>query len=386
MEVMDRRRRSGTDPVSLAPRARRPGWPRSGLTARQERAFDWLARVVVIAMGAAWGLSAMEAYSPRVLGAPPSAPTPARAVESSLLDPRARDTAYLSDQLVVPLRGQSGKLRAAFRTPGAPLGSAEPPEEAAAHFESEQGRSVVSQEFKAPTDPGMYKLAVEFGKARQPIEDLRVITLVPFSEKKNERIGLYYLGRWPYESGGRPRSPAYVNPLGFVEVTPENRHTLVSEHFALGDFLTKDQFDVWPKYVVLDPRLPDKLELTIQELRSEGVRVEHMQIMSGFRTPHYNVSGGNTAGRANLSRHMFGDAADVFVDNDRNGTMDDLNGDGRVDTRDSEVIAAAVESVEAQHPALAGGVGIYKACCGHGPFTHIDVRGYRARWRGEGAG
>ena len=57
-----------------------------------------------------------------------------------------------------------------------------------------------------------------------------------------------------------------------------------------------------------------------------------MQVMSGFRTPRYNHSGGNTAGRANLSRHMYGDAADVFVDNDRNGSMDDINGDGRVDT------------------------------------------------------
>jgi hypothetical protein len=35
---------------------------------------------------------------------------------------------------------------------------------------------------------------------------------------------------------------------------------------------------------------------------------------------------------------------------------------------------------------LVGGIGIYKACCGHGPFTHIDTRGYRARWNGEGTG
>ena len=36
--------------------------------------------------------------------------------------------------------------------------------------------------------------------------------------------------------------------------------------------------------------------------------------------------------------------------------------------------------------ALLGGVGVYATCCGHGPFTHIDVRGYRARWRGTGSG
>ena len=45
-----------------------------------------------------------------------------------------------------------------------------------------------------------------------------------------------------------------------------------------------------------------------------------------------------------------------------------------------------MEKVEAKQPALVGGIGIYKACCGHGPFTHVDTRGYRARWRGTGAG
>ena len=111
-----------------------------------------------------------------------------------------------------------------------------------------------------------------------------------------------------------------------------------------------------------------------------------MQVMSGFRTPRYNKSGGNTAGRASLSRHMYGDGADVFVDNDRNGNMDDINKDGRIDVKDAEMIAAAADRVERKHPSLAGGVGIYKTCCGHGPFTHIDTRGYRARWHGEGTG
>jgi hypothetical protein len=96
--------------------------------------------------------------------------------------------------------------------------------------------------------------------------------LKPFAEKKGEKIGLYYLGRWPFEGGSTPRSRAYANPSGFIEVTRENKGTPVSEHFKLGDFLTKDQYDVWPKYLVLEPRLLDKLELVIQELQSRGTR------------------------------------------------------------------------------------------------------------------
>jgi hypothetical protein len=64
--------------------------------------------------------------------------------------------------------------------------------------------------------------------------------------------------------------------------------------------------------------------------------------------------------------------------------MDDLNRDGRVNIKDSEVIQAAVDRVEREHPTLVGGSGVYVAAPGHGPFIHIDVRGYRARWVGTG--
>ena len=154
----------------------------------------------------------------------------------------------------------------------------------------------------------------------------------------------------------------------------------------MGPVPDQGQFDVWPKYLLLDEKLLDKLELAIQELKADGVRVDHIHVMSGFRTPRYNKGGGNTGGRANLSRHMYGDGADVYVDNDRNGAPDDITGDGRVDTADAERFGRAVEKVEAKQPALVGGIGIYKACCGHGPFTHVDTRGYRARWRGTGTG
>ena len=56
------------------------------------------------------------------------------------------------------------------------------------------------------------------------------------------------------------------------------------------------------------------------------------------------------------SRHQYGDAADVFVDNDRNGRLDDLNRDGRVDTRDVTVMLARsnrVLSVPSGQPLLA---------------------------------
>ena len=40
---------------------------------------------------------------------------------------------------------------------------------------------------------------------------------------------------------------------------------------------------------------------------------------------------------------MYGDAADVYIDVDGDGWMDDINGDGRVDTGDARFLAAAAE-------------------------------------------
>ncbi|HEY2851310.1 MAG TPA: D-Ala-D-Ala carboxypeptidase family metallohydrolase [Gemmatimonadaceae bacterium] len=204
------------------------------------------------------------------------------------------------------------------------------------------------------------------------------IALRPFSDKQKGRVGSYRIGFWPSERG-RLTTDAYENPDGFIEVTPENQGMQISEHFRLSDFLTHDQRDIWPKYLVLNEDLVDKLELVFAQLQRDGVRVNRMVIMSGFRTPWYNRHGGHVGGRAELSRHMYGDAADVYVDNG-SGRMADLNHDGRVDSRDAKVILRAVEEVEHEHPELSGGVGVYRATRAHGPFAHIDVRGWRARW------
>jgi len=242
------------------------------------------------------------------------------------------------------------------------------------HFGPEPGEST-------PIVPAE-SLAVTPEWAVAPTDDaapLDTMSLLPFHAKIDGRIGAYKLGYWPAERGKIP-SAAYANPAGFYEVTPANEDTYVSPHFQLRDFLTHDQSNVWPKYVVLREPLIQKLEDVIADLDAHGTPVEHVQVMSGFRTPEYNALGVGEGGRVSNSRHQYGDAADVFVDNDHNGRMDDLNGDGRVDAADDRVIVQAVDRVEREHPELIGGAGIYHSTEAHGPFVHIDARGHRARW------
>lgn len=205
------------------------------------------------------------------------------------------------------------------------------------------------------------------------------VNLVPFAEKKKGMLGTYRMGSWPAEQRS-VASERYTNPAGFIRVTPDNQDTRISEHFRLRDFLTKDQASVWPKYLVLQEGLIDKLELVIGALNKRGLSVKRMSVMSGFRTPQYNERGVGAGGRAQNSRHQYGDAADVFVDNDANGHMDDLTGDGRVTIADARFLAQVVDQVEQSHPELTGGVGIYSANSAHGPFVHVDVRGVKARW------
>ena len=367
-----------------------------GLSERQEKYFNWFATGVVLLFIAGWVGAILvtrqqEAAADRaaVLAAarkaPVAAPSPSRQITDAIVSPSGPKAAYLNEAMLSflnPLRGASGKVRFTTQVPGAPIVKA--PGGATAVLSS--GSTEVSSSFTAPANPGVYDLAVKLDQATQSIKDFSVITLVPFTQKQGGKLGLYYLGTWPFERGGKPKTPAYANPSGFIQVTPQNVDTYVSAHFKLRDFLTKDQPNTWPKYLLLNPKLLDKLELTIQELEAAGHPVQHMTIMSGFRTPNYNYTGGNTQGRANLSRHMYGDASDVFVDNDHNGVEDDLNHDGRVDFKDAQIIADAADRVERKYPSLVGGIGVYVASSGHGPFTHIDVRGYRARWRGTGNG
>ena len=206
-----------------------------------------------------------------------------------------------------------------------------------------------------------------------------MITMRSFRDKIAGSVGSYRVGFWPEEKG-RLRSEAYENPEGFIEVTPQNQDTRISEHFRLKDFLTHDQHEVWPKYLVLREPLLDKLELVLSDLEDHGIPARNVQVLSGFRTPQYNQNLGDESGRARDSRHQFGDAADIFIDSNHDGRMDDLNRDGRVNMKDVRVILASVERVEKKYPDLLGGTGIYHSTGSHGPFAHIDVRGSRARW------
>jgi len=230
-------------------------------------------------------------------------------------------------------------------------------------------------EWQAPRKPGLYPVTL----TRQPSMDsiiLNIFVMIPKGQVNGQCLNGYRIGDYP--ACPSERSVIYGQPEGFVEVTSENEDALLSPHFKLKQFVCK-QGGGYPKYVVLDERLLLKLEFLLERVNQEGYRCETFSIMSGYRTPYYNKCIGNVK----YSCHLWGKAADIFIDeNPKDGIMDDLNRDFRVDYRDATRLSNLIEKLhtETSYRPFLGGLASYKSTPAHGPFVHVDVRGFLARW------
>lgn len=249
-----------------------------------------------------------------------------------------------------------------------------------ARFEAEAADGRIARagpaawDWTAPTTPGHYRVVVTDRTTGESIA-LSAAVLVPMSEVHGGLVSGYRVGTFP--------TPAYRGlaeyevPPGLLVLRREDATIPVSPHFTLGQFPAKGPAG-WPKYLVLNERVLLKLELLLEEANRRGLAAPTFQVLSGFRSPWYNRS----IGRPRYSRHIYGDALDVYVDVDGDGRMDDLNGDGRVDVRDAGLLYDIVEEMDGAEATkhLIGGLGKYPTTSTHGPFIHVDTRLYRARW------
>jgi uncharacterized protein YcbK (DUF882 family) len=234
--------------------------------------------------------------------------------------------------------------------------------------------AVSGASFMSPGTPGFYHLAIVRGTERQIIAEPTLAVMVPFSQKIGASLNGYRIGTYIAE-----RLAEHDHPLGFLQVNRGDVDRRVSTHLRLGDFLTRDQQEnVWPKYVALNPRLLDKLELVFEKIGAQArftraasdSRELAFDVHSGFRTPAHNRGVWRAA---QDSRHQYGDAADLAIDAD---------GDGRITARDEALVVRAVDEVESEHPDLVGGLGLYTSAAYNTPYVHIDARGSRSRWKG----
>ncbi|MDB5105509.1 MAG: Peptidase [Fibrobacteres bacterium] len=255
----------------------------------------------------------------------------------------------------------------------APKPSAPSPPSASAADTKASG--VRSWKWRAPDSAGLYPLMVRRDGTADSIL-LNAIVMVPSDRIKEGYLEGYHIGSYP-------KSPLkglefYRTPKGFIRVDERTARVRISPHFRLGQFICK-QSPSLPAFLLLKERLILKLELVLEKANQAGYACETFHVMSGYRTPFYN----RLIGNVKFSAHQFGGAADIFIDAaPQDGEMDDLNGDGRSDGSDSELLFNLVDGMSVNEFFLPyiGGIGKYSKNESHGAFVHVDVRGFRAVW------
>jgi Peptidase M15 len=288
---------------------------------------------------------------------------PAAAFDSG----RAAFSVIVNNELVIPYRvfavyvlpGERLRLLAGGASAKADAGTLEP-------------AAAGAWDWTAPATPGVAVLTFEAADDRIRIN---AVILHPASTLRNGRLNGYTIGSYPAPLHG---DPVYRPPVGYIELTAANADLALSPHFRLDQFPSKQSANM-PKYLALREALFLKLELLLEHVNEKGIATDSFVVMSGFRTPVYNHAIGNVQS----SRHIYGGAADIFVDvAPEDGVMDDLNGDGKLDYRDAQYLYRLADELFSR-PAnrrLRGGLGVYRSTPAHGPFLHVDARGARARW------
>lgn len=205
---------------------------------------------------------------------------------------------------------------------------------------------------------------------------LTLVNVVPYTAMRNGKLDGYRIGE--YAAQPLKGLEQYERPKGFVRLADHNDDLWVSDHYRMRDFQCK--LDGTTKFLVLRTDALVKLEILQHELLiRHNLKFDRFTIMSGYRTPYYNAKIGNETG---YSRHLYGDAMDIYIDQNADGKMDDVNRDGRVDTGDARFLLRVAASIDESKEWgwLKGGAGVYHANSAHGPYIHVDARGYVARW------
>jgi hypothetical protein len=235
------------------------------------------------------------------------------------------------------------------------------------------GRQGDKTVWTAPRQAGLANMMITRGDAQT---QLNLMVMTPFRNGVDESLNGYRIGQY-----ARPlrNLPAYAVPRGFIDLSAMSEDLQVSPNFKLGQFRCKQQPGHDPTYLLMQPAMLVKLEAILEAANAKGWEADTFFVMSGYRTPFYNAAIGNTT---TSSRHLYGDAADIYIDQDRDGQMDDLDGNGRIDKDDARALVRLIDELAADAPAgwVVGGASAYGSNAAHGPFVHIDTRGYSARW------
>ena len=235
---------------------------------------------------------------------------------------------------------------------------------------------------RAPQDPGVYTLTLPRPDRRGEVEDaMRILVLEPAEPLLRNPAYAY-----PPSAGAevkeavRRHAESYQPPAFLLRMEPAVAALEVLPGYTLNEWVCHTQKDGTESapFATLSPALLEKVQRFNDELARRGLSKTGARLLSGFRTPKYNIEVEGTR----YSRHIYGDAADLIVDDNGDGRMDDINRDGVLDRKDGIALARVAEDLEVAGSVEIGGIGIYELEPKNprGVSLHLDTRGFRARW------
>lgn len=243
------------------------------------------------------------------------------------------------------------------------------------------GKKFVSEDsfaWQAPAKSGYYPVVIKRKNSSNRISKIKVNVFVlhQWDQKNGESIDGFKIGNYPEIPADKQLY--YSTPKGFLKIKESLLDLKLTPHFKMEQFLT-NQTAKLPQYIVLKESLLLKLEYFLAEVNKAGYRAETFGIVSVYRSPYLNTKIGNNS---SLSRHIFGDAADIYVDNSGSSWMDDLNKDGKSNISDANLLFELAKKFD-QNPKyekLQGGLSSYKGNGRRCSFIHIDTRGFHVNW------
>lgn len=198
------------------------------------------------------------------------------------------------------------------------------------------------------------------------------------------------IGIYPDELSENAPSPvqrnqsAYTPPSAFYLVTPELASKKISRHATLGDFV----HEVLPlsndPVIALDLDLLKVWDQFIEALKENDLDPEGAKILRGYVSPQDRLRLERMGIElAEFTRFQYGDALAIIYDANNDFRMDDLNGDGAIDSSDSEALAEIIKKAR-DRANLYGGIGIVSSFEGPNhvgtPYVHLDLRGWNLEW------
>lgn len=222
-------------------------------------------------------------------------------------------------------------------------------------------------------------------------QSVRLLPAVPYDRDGDGTIAGVYVGIYPNEYDENAPAPvqrnaaAYSPPESFYRLDETTSVLPLTGTATWGDLVPEILPAEGARFVPFDPDLVALWAGLRNEIQQAGhSNPAHLTVLRGSMTPHERRRLERLGVElAEYTRFQYGDALAVIMDSDGNYRMDDLDGDGEVDSADAEVLAEYVSEAMGKSD-LQGGLGIESSFEGPNhigtPYVHVDLRGWDVRW------